>query len=43
MCFCDCACFYISDMIDDKHKSDIQLRTRNVVIASFYAPSKIGV
>ena len=43
MYFYNCKCFYLSDIIEDKHNSDIQLCTRSVVMASFYASSELGV
>ena len=43
MCFYDCECFYASDIIEDKHNSDIQLCTWNVVMASFYASCELAV
>ena len=43
MCFYDRECFYFSNIIEGKHNSNIQLCTRNVVMASFYASSELGV
>ena len=35
--------FPLSDIIENKHNSNIKLCTRNVVMASFYASYKSGV